>query len=100
MSHEPTIQPDETDLKRDVLHVENTDVEADGKPVYHSDKVDDVAYILDQAAGEQIEISEQDRKRILRKIDLWVCVPLCIVYTIQSLDKVSSYPSGVTKKRS
>ena len=47
----------------------------------HHHLADDAAEILEQA-GDPIEITEQDRKRVLRKIDFWVAVPLCIVYTI------------------
>ena len=54
----------------------------------HHHLADDAAEILEQA-GDPIEITEQDRKRVLRKIDFWVAVPLCIVYTIQSMDKAT-----------
>ena len=50
---------------------------------------DDAAAILNQASDESITFTEADRKRVLRKIDLWVAVPLCIVYNIQSLDKAT-----------
>ena len=56
-------------------------------------KVDDAAEVI-AAAGGQREISAEERKRVLRIIDLWVCVPMCIVYTVQSMDKASiSYAS-------
>ncbi len=45
-------------------------------------QVDDAARILDSAGG-QFDITPEDRKRILRKVDLFVCVPMCIIYTIQ-----------------
>jgi hypothetical protein len=50
--------------------------------------MDDAAQLLAQAGGH-VDVTEEDRKRVLRKIDLWVCVPMCIVYCIQSLDKGS-----------
>ncbi|RSH84062.1 hypothetical protein EHS25_005307 [Saitozyma podzolica] len=51
-------------------------------------QLDDAKAILNQA-GESIEISPEENKRLLRRIDWWVCAPMCIVYCVQSLDKSS-----------
>jgi hypothetical protein len=46
-------------------------------------QLDDAKAILNQA-GESIEISPEENKRLLRRIDWWVCAPMCIVYCVQS----------------
>jgi hypothetical protein len=51
-------------------------------------QLDDAAKIL-EAAGGRHETTQEDRKRVLRKVDLWVCVPMCIVYCLQQFDKSS-----------
>ena len=78
------------DEKGDIAeHVEASPADIEALKSRHRDqRADDAAALIDEAGG-QFEISSADRKRVLRKIDFWVCVPLCIVYTIQSLDKGS-----------
>ncbi|RSH94851.1 hypothetical protein EHS25_004657 [Saitozyma podzolica] len=49
---------------------------------------EEAARIL-EAAGGGIEYTLADNKRILRKIDLFVCVPMCLTYLLQQLDKSS-----------
>lgn len=49
---------------------------------------EEAARIL-EAAGGGVEYTLADNKRILRKIDLFVCVPMCLTYLLQQLDKSS-----------
>lgn len=46
--------------------------------------MDDAARILHEAGGHR-EYSAEDRRRVLRRIDLFVCVPMCITYFIQQV---------------
>lgn len=50
-------------------------------------QMDDAAKLLQQAGD--FSASAQDRKRVLRRIDVFVCIPMCIVYFIQQLDKAT-----------
>lgn len=85
----------EQDIKKTALVEHLEDVAHDINPEAAVPKsrgantqLDDAARILAQVGGS-IEVSAADRKRVLRSVDLWVCVPMCIVYCIQSLDKSS-----------
>jgi hypothetical protein len=51
--------------------------------------MDDAARILHEAGGQQ-DFSAEDRRRVLRRIDLFVCVPMCITYFIQQASPLSS----------
>lgn len=42
-------------------------------------QLDDAARLL-QEAGGHVEYSPEESKRILRRIDLYVCLPMCITY--------------------
>lgn len=70
------------DEKKDVVeHVEVAphlnDVEA-SKPKYKANtQMDDAARILEEAGGH-VEYTKEESKRILRRIDLWVCIPMCM----------------------
>ena len=80
-------------------HVEANELDPESGPKRRKGvnrQMDDAAALLEEAglATGQLEASPEERKRVLRKIDLYVCVPMCIVYCIQSLDKGSiSYAS-------
>jgi len=75
--------------KKSLEHIEERELEG-GKPVRHgaNGQMDEGAKVLDEAGGT-VEYSAEDSKRVLRKIDLWVCVPMCIVYCVQQMDKSS-----------
>jgi hypothetical protein len=93
MSNPVIESPLEDDKKLGAEHVEfrEQDVETGGgvhRRFNANHQMDDAAQLLAQAGGH-VDVTEEDRKRVLRKIDLWVCVPMCIVYCIQSLDKGS-----------
>ncbi|OXB36609.1 allantoate transporter [Cryptococcus neoformans] len=51
-------------------------------------QLDDAAKLLEEAGGH-VEYTHADNKRILRLIDFYVCLPMCLVYFIQQLDKAS-----------
>jgi hypothetical protein len=92
MSNPVIDSPLEDDKKIGADHVEFRDQDVETGGVHRrfnaNHQMDDAAQLLAQAGGH-VDVTEEDRKRVLRKIDLWVCVPMCIVYCIQSLDKGS-----------
>ncbi|TYJ58266.1 hypothetical protein B9479_001092 [Cryptococcus floricola] len=53
-----------------------------------NNQIDDAARLLEEAGGH-VDYTAEDNKRVLRKIDLFVCLPMCLVYFIQQLDKSS-----------
>ncbi|ORY26790.1 major facilitator superfamily domain-containing protein [Naematelia encephala] len=69
-------------------HVPQLDPEAANKLHRHgaNNQLDEAARIL-QEAGGQVDYTAEERKRVLRKIDLFVCVPMCLTYFIQQMDK-------------
>src|SRR5690349_4781853 len=92
MSH---LQGDDTD-KEQVVQLEhaeevvplNTLEDGNVKKRFHANhQLDDAKRLLEEAGGQH-EFSLEDRKRVLRKIDLFVCVPMCLVYWIRE------YPHG------
>lgn len=73
-------------------HVEHRPVdvveEGHSKSKYKANtQMDDAAKLLEQAGA--FTASAQDRKRVLRQIDIFVCIPMCIVYFIQQMDKAT-----------
>ncbi|TXT04298.1 hypothetical protein VHUM_04185 [Vanrija humicola] len=64
------------------------DLESAKGPRYKANtQLDDAARILAEAGN--FEASLEDRKRVLRRIDIYVCIPMCLVYFLQQLDKQS-----------
>ncbi|KAM0749084.1 MFS general substrate transporter [Meredithblackwellia eburnea MCA 4105] len=54
--------------------------------------IDEAAAIVED--GVPIEVSVEEDRRVLRKIDLWVMAPMAVIYFLQQLDKSSlSYTS-------
>ena len=75
--------------ERDVIdHIEH-DNEKNTKWTANA-HMDDAARILHEAGG-QLEFSAEDRRRVLRRIDLFVCVPMCITYFIQQASHLYPY---------
>jgi hypothetical protein len=96
----PPLSPVNGDTKGDIVEMEEARAAAGDTPVTlmdhesnqkgsHSKRHLDDAAVLLQAAGESIQYTTAESRRVLRKIDLWVCVPMCIIYTIQNMDKQS-----------
>lgn len=73
------------DEKKDVIeHIEAAELRdpehASGKPKYKANtQLDDAARLLDEAGGH-IEYSVAEMKQVLRRIDFYVCLPMCITY--------------------
>jgi hypothetical protein len=51
-------------------------------------QLDDAAKLLADAGGH-IDYSAEDSKRVLRKIDFYVCAPMCLIYFIQQVSVAS-----------
>ena len=75
----------QNEQKPEVVHY---DPEAGDKLHRHgvTDKADEVAGILAAAGGEQVDYTAAEKKRLLRKIDFYVCVPMCLTYFIQQVN--------------
>lgn len=75
------------DEKKDVVeHVEtpqlnrDSDVEHGKGTKYKANtQLDDAARLLEEAGGH-VEYSMAEMKRVLRRIDIYVCIPMCITY--------------------
>ncbi|RSH89875.1 hypothetical protein EHS25_001861 [Saitozyma podzolica] len=102
----PPLSPVNDDTKGDIVEMEEARAAAGDTPVTlmdhesnqkgsHSKRHLDDATVLLQAAGESIQYTTAESRRVLRKIDLWVCVPMCIIYTIQNMDKQTLSYSAV-----
>lgn len=81
------------ETKEDILHVEDAqNGDSDGglhiKRRGANTQLDDAFAILDSAGG-QSDASPEDRKRILRKLDLYVCVPMCIYLYSSAVSGIS-----------
>ncbi|WRT65301.1 uncharacterized protein IL334_002244 [Kwoniella shivajii] len=82
MAHPPT--QDEKDLEVDHVEVVNQHTGAvDNKYLTHAE--DDAAKILREVG--LVEFTVDEDRRVLRKLDIWVCIPMFITYTLVHLDK-------------
>ncbi|OCF32432.1 allantoate transporter [Kwoniella heveanensis BCC8398] len=87
---------DDAQLHTDVNHLE----EGHGKnKKTANNQLEEAAKILEQAgagnASGRIEYTTDDGKRVLRMIDIYVCIPMCIVYCMQQLDKMTVSQAAV-----
>lgn len=80
------------EAKPEDTHAEHVDADSvhkhdaeTGKKGSANTQLDDAARILAEAG--HLEFSAAERKRVLRRIDLFVCVPMCLVYFVQQMDK-------------
>lgn len=65
----------------------------DGRLVDVTGDVDEaMKYALD---NEEVELTEEENKRLLRKIDLFLLPLICLLYALQFMDKVSSSYAAV-----
>lgn len=83
MSH---LDEKEKDIIQHVDHpnLSHSDEEA-AKPKYAANsQLDDAARLL-QEAGGHVEYTREESRRVLRKIDLFVCLPMCLTYFIQQV---------------
>lgn len=76
---------DEKDMIQHVDHPQTLhDTEA-AKPKYAANsQLDDAARLL-QEAGGHVEYTQEESRRVLRKIDIFVCLPMCLVYFVQQV---------------
>ncbi|WVR08865.1 hypothetical protein IAU60_005924 [Kwoniella sp. DSM 27419] len=58
-----------------------------------NNQLDEAAQIMEQSG--HFEYTDDDGKRVLRSIDLFVCVPMCLVYFLQQLDKMTVSQAAV-----
>nr|WVH01934.1 allantoate transporter [Naematelia aurantialba] len=87
LSHSQTPKMSDTkDIELAHLEEEQTGIAKNDDSVL--EKGEEAARIL-KAAGGGIEYTLADSKRILRRIDIFVCVPMCLTYLLQQLDKSS-----------
>ena len=79
----PTPLEDEKAITGQYEHPPTLESSEEGKkPKYAANtQLDDAARILAEAGN--IEYTPQEHKRVLRKIDLFVCLPMCLTYFIQ-----------------
>lgn len=91
---EPVAQVlDEKD--RDLVdHIEHD--QEKGRKWTANNQMDEAARILAEAGGQH-NFSAEEKRRILRRVDLFVCVPMCITYFMQ---QVSHSPFVRAKRRS
>lgn len=81
------------DTKEDIVRHEQAvpdlsrDAEANLKKRHVNTQLDDAAALLEEAGA--VTFTAAESKKVLRKIDLWVCLPMCIIYTMQNMDKQS-----------
>jgi NAD(P)H-dependent flavin oxidoreductase YrpB (nitropropane dioxygenase family) len=74
----------------DTAHIEvaqdHLDPEAISRMHRHGAKgvMDEAARIL-QEAGGHVEYTPDERRRLLRRIDIYVCIPMCLTYFIQQV---------------
>lgn len=52
-------------------------------------QLDDAAKLLEDAGGH-VEYTHAENKRVLRLIDFYVCLPMCLVYFIQQVGYLSN----------
>ncbi|TXT08534.1 uncharacterized protein COLE_05458 [Cutaneotrichosporon oleaginosum] len=80
------------DEKREVEHVQALERDAEHashKPKYKANtQLDDAARLLEEAGGH-VEYTLDEMKQVLRRIDFYVCLPMCITYWIPQMDKSS-----------
>lgn len=56
------------------------------KPKYKANRqLDQAAELLAQAGP--LDFSQKDKRRVLRMVDFYVCIPMCLVYWVQQMDK-------------
>ena len=80
-------KPDVTMLEHSLSH---HDEEAHQKPKYAANsQLDEAAQILANAGT--VEYTHEEGRRVLRKIDLYVCLPMCLTYFIQQVRLYSVY---------
>ena len=87
MSKNDNIEPVGTGLDekdRDIVdHIEH-DNEKGRTSWKANNQLDEAARILNEAGGQH-EFTAEDKRRVLRRVDIFVCIPMCITYFIQQV---------------
>jgi hypothetical protein len=79
-----TLNDDEKAIQLHFEHAGDVESADPKKPKYTANtQLDDAARIL-QEAGE-VDYSPEMAKRVLRKIDIYVCLPMCLTYFVQQV---------------
>ncbi|AAW44174.1 allantoate transporter, putative [Cryptococcus deneoformans JEC21] len=86
------------DEKEVISHFEHVDTQKEDLEDGHkrrkvNNQLDEAAKILEERG--EIEYTIEDSKRVLRKIDIYVCIPMCMVYMLQQLDKMTISQAAV-----
>ncbi|RSH87586.1 uncharacterized protein EHS24_000097 [Apiotrichum porosum] len=68
-------------------YIDTPDEELKGGKAKVNNQLDQAAQILADAG--HVEFSKEEKKRVLKWIDFYVCLPMCIVYWIQQMDKAT-----------
>ncbi|CAN6625671.1 allantoate permease [Trichomonascus vanleenenianus] len=63
------------------------------KRIQSKNDIDEAYEIAQQSQG--LEIDEETNKRLLRKIDLYICPLMCFVYAVQYMDKTSNSAASI-----
>lgn len=78
---EPVAHLDEKD--RDIVdHIEHDNEK--GRSWKANTQLDEAARILNEAGGQH-NFTDEEKRRVLRKVDIFVCIPMCITYFIQQV---------------
>lgn len=77
-------------------HIEVPELESGHGGRTANTQLDDAARLLAEAGGH-VDYTPQDGKRVLRMIDFYVCLPMCLTYFIQQVRAGLLYvsPMGV-----
>lgn len=90
MSKNDNIEPVSTHLDekdRDIVdHIEH-DTEK-GRSWKANTQLDEAARILAESGGHR-SFTDEEKRRVLRKVDIFVCIPMCITYFIQQVSTSS-----------
>jgi hypothetical protein len=74
-------------------HIDAPTLEAGHGKRTANHQLDDAARLLAEAGGH-VEYSHADGKRVLRMIDFYVCLPMCLTYFIQQVSPHSDEEVG------
>lgn len=76
---------DEKEISQHVeQHMPEVDAEAQKPKFAANSQLDDAARLLAEAGGH-VEYTNAEAKRVLRRIDLFVCLPMCLTYFVQQV---------------
>lgn len=77
-----TVDEKDRDLVDHIEHDQHD--EEKGRRRTANNQMDEAARILAEAGGQH-NYSIEEKRRILRRIDIFVCIPMCITYFMQQV---------------